>query len=436
VGNVRNPALPSTGADVVIGSGFGSDFAGELNVSAFINAFLNPTTALSLPTATATNQADLYLPILGQLLGLSGVENQPENVWKVFNTLPAVTKERLALDIYYNVLRDAGRNHSTPPDSSTTALVNYYLSYTAGHEAINSLFPSANLNGDMTLASKAIRSTSGGAIDVLVPGGGLSLGFVVPTGNTASSPPGVITERGGQISIFAQNDVSIGALRIFTLRGGDIVIWSTTGNIAAGFSSKTVQSAPPTRVLIDPQSGDVKTDLAGLATGGGIGVLATVSGVAPGNVDLIAPVGTIDAGDAGIRSSGNLNIAALQVLNASNIQTGGTSTGTPSVSSATVSAPPSTAASESARSSDLAQSSRDQSRTGGNGDNVMPSLISVEVLGYGGSDPSVPDSDQKKEDKKDEAKAEDGSSPGQLTRQDSSLDGQRTVLNVRSLGKG
>ena len=59
-----------------------------------------------------------------------------------------------------------------------------------------------------------------------------------------------------------------------------------------------VQSAPPTQVLVDPQSADVQTDLAGLATGGGIGVLATLAGVAPGNVDLIAPVGVIDAGRA------------------------------------------------------------------------------------------------------------------------------------------
>ena len=145
-----------------------------------------------------------------------------------------------------------------------------------------------------------------------------------------------MTEAGGEVSIFTNASVDVGVERIFTLRGGNIVIWSSRGDIAAGASSKTVQSAPPTRVVFDPQSASVKTDLAGLATGGGIGVLESVAGVAPGNVDLIAPTGTIDAGDAGIRSTGKLNVAATQILNASNIQAGGGSTGTPTAS---VSAP-------------------------------------------------------------------------------------------------
>ncbi len=149
-------------------------------------------------------------------------------------------------------------------------------------------------------------------------------------GGNQALEQGILTEHGGSISVFANGNVDLGTSRIFTLRGGNIVIWSSTGDIAAGSSSKTVQSAPPTRVIIDPQSANVQTDLAGLATGGGIGVLTTVVGVPPGDVDLIAPVGVVDAGDAGIRSSGNLNIAATAVLNASNISVAGTSTGTPS----------------------------------------------------------------------------------------------------------
>ncbi len=88
-------------------------------------------------------------------------------------------------------------------------------------------------------------------------------------------------------------------------------MWSTSGDIAAGSSSKTVKSAPPTRVVIDPQSADVMPDLAGLALPAAVLVfLATVADVAPGNVDLIAPQGTIDAGDAGIRATGSVSVAA------------------------------------------------------------------------------------------------------------------------------
>jgi len=106
-----------------------------------------------------------------------------------------------------------------------------------------------------------------------------------------TTTPGIVTEYGGGINLFTKGNVDLGIGRIFTLRGGDILIWSDKGNIAAGSSAKTVASAPPARVLFDPQSGDVITDLAGLSTGGGIGVLDTVAGVPPGNVDLLSPLG-------------------------------------------------------------------------------------------------------------------------------------------------
>jgi hypothetical protein len=170
------------------------------------------------------------------------------------------------------------------------------------------------------------------------------------------------------------------------------MIWSDKGNIAAGSSAKTIASAPPTRVLIDPQSGNVQTDLAGLATGGGIGVLATVKGAAVGNVDLIAPSGVIDAGDAGIRSSGNLNLAATKVLNADNIAVLGISVGAPA--SAPASAPPpaappmvaSTAASTAAAANNSAADKAGKNAGPAAATDESPSVISVEVLGYGGGD--------------------------------------------------
>jgi hypothetical protein len=49
----------------------------------------------------------------------------------------------------------------------------------------------------------------------------------------------------------------------------------------------------------------------------------------PGDVSLIAPLGTINAGEAGIRVSGNLNLAALFVLNANNFRVAGEVEGLP-----------------------------------------------------------------------------------------------------------
>ena len=203
------------------------------------------------------------------------------------------------------------------------------------------------------------------------------------------APPGIVTESGGSVSIFTNDSVSLGQSRIFTLRGGNITIWSSQGDIAAGSAAKTVVSAPPTRVLIDSNSADVKTDLAGLATGGGIGVLATVAGVAPGDVDLIAPVGAVDAGDAGIRSSGNLTIAAAQVLNASNIAVAGTSAGTPAAAPAAPAVgtpgpapPPPSNTNQAAAAAQANNASQQQAAV----TEAPVSEVTVEVLGYGGSE--------------------------------------------------
>jgi len=63
--------------------------------------------------------------------------------------------------------------------------------------------------------------------------------------------------------------------------------------------------------------------------GSGIGQLLTTPGLKAGLVNLIAPNGAVNAGDAGIRVAGNLNIAAVQVIGANNITVSGTATGVP-----------------------------------------------------------------------------------------------------------
>lgn len=165
------------------------------------------------------------------------------------------------------------------------------------------------------------------------------------------------------------------------------MIWSNMGDIAAGSTAKTVASAPPTRVILDPQSSDVESDLAGLATGGGIGVLATVKDAPVGNVDLIAPAGVIDAGDAGIRATGNLNLAATRILNADNISVGGTTTGAPPA----LPPPPAPNVGAASAAATVGAASTSTATTAAKNDAAPApeppaSIISVEVLGYGGGD--------------------------------------------------
>ncbi|WP_345714444.1 filamentous hemagglutinin family protein [Luteolibacter yonseiensis] len=367
IGNARNPYLPFEGANLVVGAGMGeagSLATGKLNFAEFIEKYV------------ITEKGAKYLKQIAP-----GVD---------FQAQPEEEQARLALEVFYQILRDAGRDYAKTRN------------YKAAKLAIKVLFGDDSYAGEILSRGRDIRTASGGNIDIITPGGGVALAETA-IGNPLS-PPGIITASGGNISIFARNDISIGIGRIFTLRGGDEILWSSKGDIAAGSSSKTVKSAPPTRILIDPQSAAVQTDLAGLATGGGIGVLATVAGVKPGNVDLIAPEGTVDAGDAGIRVSGNLNIAANQVLNAGNISVSGNSAGAaaPAVSSPSISgltaASNSTAATNATTTGTAANEARNQETT-----EVVetPSIISVEIIGYGSGSAGESDADKEDEEEKE-----------------------------------
>jgi filamentous hemagglutinin family protein len=377
IGNARDPYLPFIGAQVIAAAGLGptsglSTNPTRVNYQAFENAYLNPSEA---PTA----ETSVYLPDLAALMGVTGETNA--QVWSTFEGKDAESQAALATTIFYDVLRDAGRNHNDPTSSS-------FGSYTPGYAAISTLFPSSNTySGDISLTSREFKTSSGGDINLLTPGGGIEVGQ--NNQGAQAVDQGILTVDGGNISIYTNNNVDIGTSRIFTLHGGNVIIWSSTGNIDAGASSRTVQSAPPTRVLVDSQSANVQTDLAGLATGGGIGVLETVVGAPPGNVDLIAPEGIVNAGDAGIRSSGNINIAASQVLNAGNIQAGGLKTGVSSGSAPNVGASLAGAATAGSSQNAATNGSQNQGGNTNNPQNDLPSIISVDVIGLGSGDDSA-----------------------------------------------
>jgi len=357
IGNARNPNLAFEGADIIVLAGVaGEDGGAALGLD---GSTLDFSSLLKDSTTGSAEIDSVYLKKIGSSAGLDELSEEQQAI--------------VALELFFQQLRDTGRNFATTG------------SYASGLASVSTVFGTGTAGGEIFTRARDVRTTAGGAITLAASGGGLTMASDI-FGNPLT-PPGIVTEFGGSISIFTDQDVDIGQARIFTLRGGNITMWSTSGNIAAGTAPKTVVTAPPTRVVIDATSADVKTDLGGLATGGGIGVLASVAGVAPGDVDLIAPSGVVDAGDAGIRSTGNLNIAANAVLNASNIQVGGTSSGVPSappVAAPNLGALGAANAAQGAQAStasEAAQQQRQQPPA-----EELPSIITVEVLGYGGNE--------------------------------------------------
>lgn len=400
IGGSSNPALENqTGADIVAAASLGSGTGGAgLNFSQLDFGNVTFSTATGSVVALDPNQygqsfiaqfldpnsaeSSRYLPDLAALMNLPSSASA-QQIWTAFSHQTTQQQDTLALNVFYAVLRDAGRDHNDPTSPNSG-------SYTEGFAAISALFPggaSWSNSGDITLTGREIKTTNGGDISLLAPGGSVTVDTnqLISLVTNPAADQGIVTTDGGNINVFTKDNVSIGSSRIFTLSGGNLIVWSSYGNIAAGISSKTVQAAPPTRVLINPQSGNVETDLAGLATGGGIGILASRVGAPPSDVDLIAPNGVVDAGDAGIRASGNLNIAAVQVLNASNISVGGKSSGLPTVSVPNVSVAVAAGNTTGAMADEAQQVAQNQ-HTGNAELTVYPSLINVEVLGYGGGD--------------------------------------------------
>ncbi len=200
--------------------------------------------------------------------------------------------------------------------------------YVRGSEAIATFFPGASYKGDLLMYSSQIKTERGGDINLFVPGGLANAGLPVPSTGKGANELGIVTVGGGDINAMVRNDFLVNQSRVFTLAGGNILIWSAEGNIDAGRGAKTASSAPPPRIFID-SSGNVQTDISGSVSGSGIGTLQTRANTPASDVTLAAPKGEINAGDAGIRSTGNFDGATPRFVGADNVQVKGDSAGVP-----------------------------------------------------------------------------------------------------------
>ena len=133
--------------------------------------------------------------------------------------------------------------------------------------------------------------------------------------------------------------------RVMTFEGGDITVWSESGNINAGRGAKEEVIASPPTLVADYSDGVLsgyQVEFTPPAVGSGIRAVTFSptgpTGQAPpeGDIYLFAISGIIDAGEAGI-SGGKVVLAATQVLNVGNISSTSGSVGVPSVTTATTS---------------------------------------------------------------------------------------------------
>ena len=292
-----------------------------------------------------------------------------------FAALPAATQRLLLIDIFYATLRNAGR----------AAITEGKQAYQPGYDAIQAVFPGSTknsatpYNGSINLFFSQIKTEQGGGIDMMAPGGGVNAGLANAEGlDKKPSELGIVTAGGGDIRSFARDSFAVNQSRVFTLRGGDIMLWSSYGDIDAGKGAKTASATPPPQVVV--RGDQIILDTSNSVAGSGIATLMGKDGAIAANVDLIAPEGIVDAGDAGIRSTGNVAIAAARTLNVDNIQAGGSTSGVSQTTSVSIAGgfSGSSADADSGKTGQQAGSADSQARNKRNS-----SLFTVEILGLG-----------------------------------------------------
>ncbi|WP_454902788.1 filamentous haemagglutinin family protein [Variovorax gossypii] len=376
------PGDTRPGASVALMAGIG---ASALDMSAIRARYLDPSNRAEAGTPLAQQPgkaAKTYETELAAWLqsryGFSSKTAQESLAY--FDALAPEQQRIFLREVYYSELRAGGREYN----DATSSRVGSYL---RGREMIATLFPERARSGDITMfGGSGVRTNFGGDIEMLAPGGKIILGV---QGAVPPATSGVMTQGQGDIRLYSEDSLLLGLSRIMTTFGGSILAWSAKGDINAGRGSKTTVLFTPPKVVYD-NVGNVEISPQVPSSGAGIATLAPIAEVPPGDVDLIAPLGTIDAGEAGIRVSGNVNVAALQVVNAANIQVKGQSAGLPVVAAVNVSALTNASAAAS-QATVAAQEALQRDRAAAR--QALPSVFTVRVLGFGNEPASGGSSD-------------------------------------------
>ncbi len=412
---------------------------------AFLGTYRNPDGSTEMRTSPAPGQTTVQAAFQSAADAYQVARERPDvfaDAYRLYaqgvallRTLPGLTQRQfLQSDVYFNELVQASQPESPSFGQSSRGYAavetlfnpdqgysDYELQQTAAGQQIVPVRRVSTGNLDLRLAT--LQTARGGDVTILAPGGNIIAGSVVRTSEQAArrnsvgdglysgrridldglsvtlSPAtnsarivddiplgfeGILTLRGGAIRSFTDGSLILNQSRLFTQQGGDIVLWSSGGDLNAGQGPRSAASFPPVQVLVD-ENAFSEVNVAGAISGAGIAGFQPSPDVQPPNVFLIAPLGTVDAGEAGIRVAGNLFISAQAVANAESISVGGTAVGVPAAAAVDAGA---NAAASAASTAASAATSDQANRAGGRG--TAQSRITVEVIGYSGNEEEDP----------------------------------------------
>lgn len=327
--NTVNPNLASNSANVTLLAGLGKQGA---DITSFVSTYIDangagPESLRGDAVAMAAYRKATAERVQQFIKALTGNDVSETAAMQQFLALDSAHQEVFAYQQFQSELFEAGKEYI---DTAST---------TRGDQAIASLFPHQDYSGDILMYQSQIRTSRDGNITMFAPGGLINAG-VASNGNLQHDI-GIVTEKGGNINVYAEGDFMVNQSKVITQFGGDIIAWSNQGDLNAGRGSKSAVSVPE-RVVSINAFGDVTVEVKGVASGSGIraqtydpdgpaaadGSKGLLPAPAEGTVGLFAPRGVLDAGEAGIQA-GNFFGGALQVLNSTNITISGSSSGVP-----------------------------------------------------------------------------------------------------------
>ncbi len=300
IGDAKNIFLDDEGADLLLIAGVGEEPAHD----EFVRAYLFDQDIYTASTGSCGDSCRSELEVFLSQLRVPVLDNDP---LATFLSLDALQQRLFIADILLNELKESG-NHATDQGSQD---------YSRGFAAIETLFPTSNPDGGISLLLSQVQTLDGGDIEMLVPGGDINAGAadsdIIDKG---AKDLGIVTALDGDIGVFVDGDFLVNSTRAFALQG-DLLVWSSNGSIDAGKGAKTVSSIPDPIARIGP-AGETIIEFPPAVEGSGL------QGV---NAFLFAPRGVVNAGDAGIRTIGDLTIGATEIIGADNIDIGGAALG-------------------------------------------------------------------------------------------------------------